>query len=86
MTIRLVKLVDGEWVAKVRWEPNREQLKQFVDPIRKGQRNSWYYRPFSPELGVTTAMDPQVMEMFRNLAEDPDLWVDLTDVDLGGEG
>ena len=85
MTIRLVKLVDGEWVAKVRWEPNREQLKQFVDPIRKGQRNSWYYRPFSPELGVTTAMDPQVMEMFRNLAEDQDLWVDLTDVDLEGE-
>ena len=85
MTIRLVKLVDGEWVAKVRWEPNQEQLKQFVDPIRKGQRNSCYYRPFSPELGLTTAMDPQVMEMFRNLAEDPDLWVDLTDVDMGGE-
>lgn len=84
MTIRLVKLVDGEWVAKVRWEPNPQQLKQFVDPIQKGQRNSWYYRPFSPELGYSTA-DPQVMEMFRHLAEDQDLWVDLTDVDMGGE-
>ena len=85
MTIRLVKLVDGEWVSKVRWEPEPQQLKQFVDPIQKGQRNSWYYRPFSPEPGFEIERDAQVMEMFRHLAEDPDLWVDLTDVGMGGE-